>query len=387
MRARDLRRVLTLARALTSSIDHEERRRRAWFFDEITSVPEWTSVIKQARDLDTFGDDTVVVTGSRWSGNAEIHGNLMAGRAGSSGRRRIRQLAPMSFRGYLAATQPDMDRPGPVHPADLQSPAVAKALEPAIYSVDRYDLAWQGYLTSGGFPRATAEGFRAGTVSADFAEDLMGWLRTDIDEDASRESIPLMLVELAARMTSPLNMTGLAEALNYGSRNALERRLSRLVASHGALRCHQRSDSGRVVVGSQHKLYLADPILAWLPSLVSAGLPAPDLTRVTEAALGVSLARRIDLLEEGRWSDDDTIGYARTASGGEIDLAPVRVPTPAGPDWSVPIEVKWVDTAWRGQARAIAAKHGRGVVATKSVLDLSQHVWAIPAPLVALLLE
>ena len=32
------------------------------------------------------------------------------------------------------------------------------------------------------------------------------------------------------------------------------------------------------------------------------------------------------------------------------------------------------------------AKHGAGIVATKSILDFEHPTWAVPAPLVALLL-
>jgi len=46
-----------------------------------------------------------------------------------------------------------------------------------------------------------------------------------------------------------------------------------------------------------------------------------------------------------------------------------------------------LDTGWRGERRVIAAKYSRGVLATKSVLDVTEHVWAIPAPLVSLLLR
>jgi hypothetical protein len=52
----------------------------------------------------------------------------------------------------------------------------------------------------------------------------------------------------------------------------------------------------------------------------------------------------------------------------------------------VPIESKWVDSGWRGEARVIDGKYGRGIMATKSMLDLEGDVWAVPAPLVALLL-
>jgi hypothetical protein len=52
----------------------------------------------------------------------------------------------------------------------------------------------------------------------------------------------------------------------------------------------------------------------------------------------------------------------------------------------VPIEGKWVDDQWRGDARSIDAKYGNGILATKSILNTDHPTWAIPAPLLALLL-
>jgi uncharacterized protein len=100
----------------------------------------------------------------------------------------------------------------------------------------------------------------------------------------------------------------------------------------------------------------------------------------------MALARRIDDIQEGRWTVNDTIGYARTASANEIDLTPVAVPTDSGRAWTTPIESKWVGTGWRSEARVIEAKHTSGIVATKSILDLDHPTWPVPAPLVALLL-
>jgi predicted AAA+ superfamily ATPase len=385
MKDRDLRRVITLARALTASADLDGQRRRAWFFDEISDVLGWTSVLKQARDLSTFGDDTVIATGSRWAGNEAVHGHLIAGRAGTAGRRRVRQLLPMSFGDYIAATNSSLPQVPPC-PADIQSPAAEAALREVEFLVDAYDLAWQDYLTSGAFPRAVAEYARSGRVSEAFVRDLLGWLRTDIDPDAPQESVPLLLAEIAARASSPFNVRAAAESLRYGSRGILDRRIARLVNSYAALRCHQRDDSGRLVVGAQSKLYLVDPVLAWVACHSSPGLPNPDFTTLTESALAVALARRIEAADEGRWPDDDTIGYARTRSGSEVDFCPVRIPGAAGPAMTTPIESKWVDAGWRGDSRNLHGKYGAGVVATKSVLDLDQPVWAVPAPLVALLL-
>jgi predicted AAA+ superfamily ATPase len=386
MTARDLRRVLTLGRALTRSVDGTEPRCRLWLFDEVSGIAGWSSAFKAARDITAFGEDTVVATGSRWLSSEDIQANLLAGRAGSTDRRRIRQLMPMGFRDYLLATRPGIPLPSPCHPHALMEPAVGEGLQALAYGVDDVDLAWQDYLTCGGFPRAVAEHHRTGVVSKAYLRDLLAWLRGDVDPDAPTESVPRLLVTLMERMTSPLNVEKTAAEAGYASRDAFNRRLQRLVNSHAVLRCWHRHDDGRAVPRAQAKVYLTDPILAWLPSALSPGLAQPTMTALSEMVLGVSLARAVDARDEGRWVAEDTIGYTRTDSGNEIDFSPVRVPTAAGAAYSTPLESKWVDDGWRREALVMEGRYGRGVMATKSVLDLDHPVWAIPAPLVACLL-
>jgi hypothetical protein len=52
-----------------------------------------------------------------------------------------------------------------------------------------------------------------------------------------------------------------------------------------------------------------------------------------------------------------------------------------------PIEAKWVTAGWRSEARTIEGKFARGVVATRTITDLQHPSWAVPAPVVALLLN
>jgi predicted AAA+ superfamily ATPase len=386
MRDRDLRRVLTLGRELTRSVDVPQPRRRVWMLDEITGTPGWTTILKSARDGTSFGDDTVIVSGSRWAAGEDIEGSLLTGRAGTTGARRVRQLLPMTFRDYLAAARPQLARPPCMHPADLQATSVRQGLDALAFDVDDYDLAWQAYLTCGGFPRAVAEYTRTGAVSLPYLRDLAAWLRSDVDAEASPESLPALLSGLTQRAASPLNVRAAASALGYPSRQTFVRRLARLTGTFATLTCPHRDDVGSVVPGSQAKVYLVDPLLAWLPSKLRAGLPEPEMTTLTEMALGVALARAVDRLDEGRWVAGDTIGYTRTASGNEVDLAPVPVPSTAGPVRSVPLESKWVDAGWRSEAKVVEAKYAGGILATKSVLDLDHPAWGGPAPLVALLL-
>jgi uncharacterized protein len=94
----------------------------------------------------------------------------------------------------------------------------------------------------------------------------------------------------------------------------------------------------------------------------------------------------IDGLEPGRWISGDTIGYARTTSGNEVDLLPVNVASPAGLRPTCSIESKWVDGGWRREAMTIEGKYAGGIVATKTVLDFDSPAWAVPAPLLMMIL-
>jgi hypothetical protein len=386
MRAADLRRVAKLGRELTRSVGDVPR---IWLLDEVTGISEWTQAVKYLRDNTSFGADTVVCTGSSWNEDAEVERDLFAGRAGGSGsaaRRRLRILHPMSFRDVLAVTgRAAPPPPERLAPWQLRSDAARVAAESLEFFLDDLDLAWQGYLTSGGFPRAVAEHDQRGQVSDAFSADLAAWLHRDIDPTAGEDSVPRLVSELDVRSASPLNRRALAEALGYASRQTCDLRLTRLVRTYAALWCHQIDEDGRQVPGAQSKLYLCDPVLAWLGSQLRAGLPRPDLSRLSEACVATAVARAVDRLEPGRWQSDDSIGYLRTGGGKEIDLGPVAVPTASGPMRTTPIESKWVSRRWRGEARTIEGKFHDGIVATRSVLDLAHPAWAIPAPVLSLL--
>lgn len=45
-----------------------------------------------------------------------------------------------------------------------------------------------------------------------------------------------------------------------------------------------------------------------------------------------------------------------------------------------------MDHGWRSEAKTLNGTYGCGVLATKPVFDTTGDVWAVPAPLIALLL-
>ncbi len=383
MRSRDLHRVAILGRELTRSVG---TRPRVWLLDEVTSIVGWTSTMKFLRDNTELATDTVVCTGSSWSADSAVERDLLAGRAGGSSTRRTRLLLPMRFRDVLVATERKAPMPGPLSPWDLQGASAQEAVGECEFFIDELDLAWQAYLSSGGFPRAVAEYHRSSQVGDAFLTDLVSWLHRDVDPDAADDSVPRLLAELATRSTSPLNRTACAQALGYSTRQAFDTRLTRLVTTFAGLWSHQVDDAGRRIAGAQSKLYLSDPLLAWVGPRLRSGLGDPDFTRLSENALGVALAEAVEDHQPGRWVTQDVIGHVRSASGNEIDFASLPIPTPAGEARTTPLESKWVSRHWRAESRGIDQRLGRGIVATKDILDVGSRVWAVPVPIVALLL-
>jgi predicted AAA+ superfamily ATPase len=380
----DLRRVLRLGRELTRSMGDE---RRIWLLDEVTAIKGWTAELKYQRDNTPLGNDTVVCTGSSWEGTSNVERDLLAGRSGERSVRRSRVLHPMSLREVLIATNRAIPTFEKLRPWELQTPIarrLAESLEPFI---DELDLAWQSYLTSGGFPRAVAENHNSGIVSDSFLEDLAAWLHRDVDPDAHEDSVPRLLSAIEQHCSSPLSRNMLSQELGYADGNGLDVRLNRLTYAYAALWCHQIDVNGERIRGSQSKMYLADPLLAWIGPRLRSGLPSPDFTRLTEAALAIALARAVDDLQSGRWNSDDSIGYLRTGGGKEIDFSKVPIPSSAGIKFSVPMESKWVSSGWRAEARTIEGFFASGVVATRTILDTNNLSWAFPAAIVALLLE
>ncbi|MHB8458308.1 MAG: AAA family ATPase, partial [Acidimicrobiales bacterium] len=384
MSAGDLNRVAKLGRELTRSVGGLQR---IWLLDEVTGIRGWTETMKYLRDNTEVAMDTVVCTGSSWDETSEVERDLFTGRAGSHSTKRSRILHPMSFRDVVAATGRAIPLPEAVAPWALQDSTAREAIGGLELFVDELDFAWQAFLTSGGFPRAVAEHRHQGEVSSAFIEDLASWLHRDVDPDAPADSVPRLLSELERRQTSPLSRNRTAQDLGYTNRRTFDLRLTRLVRTFAALWCHQVDEVGERTAGAQSKLYLTDPLLGWIGHRLRSGLPAPDFTRLTEAAIAVAMARALDAHEPGRWIADDSVGYLRTGHGNEIDLAPMPVTGPGGTMTTVPIESKWVASGWRSEAKTLEGKFSAGVVATRSIIDFEHPSWAIPAPALALVLE
>jgi uncharacterized protein len=373
--AQDLRRIVKLAEDLTPGIEPESRY---WLLDEITYVGGWATALKQLRDQTLLRSGCVVATGSSGAKLREAQGEL-AGREGEAGG--VRLLFPMDFRAFARELYPSLVEQLPdqtVDLLDLQSQVARDLLGGFAVYVDDVALAWERYLSIGGFPRAVADALGHVDVQPGTANGLWNVLAGDVLHvgSMSDRDVKALLERLAAGMGSPLNIAGLANSLNIGTRNTVESRIDRLCASFYAWRAGTTHDGVTVARAAQSKLYFIDPLIARLPSLRDGSIEAPDVTRIAEQQLGVCLQRSIARDDHLAILDEAALLVGRNPkTGSEIDFV--------GPLLHTPIESKYVSQKWRSERRTLDERYGHGIIATRDILDLTDGVWAVPAGLLA----
>jgi uncharacterized protein len=379
-RPQDLRRAFTMGVELTPLAQGP----RTWVVDEISAVSGWEDIVKELRDNTALAEDAVLLTGSsaRDLGDART---ALAGRTRTVDPFRL--LLPMSFRQHIDASAPGLIPATPTLTPDLlQSPAAEELIRTLSPLIGDLDLAWQRFTEVGGFPRAVSDARSRGAVSDDFVTDLLAWLIGEVEPDGPMESIAELLDALTRRLASPLDVSGLAEDLR-STRRRVSLRLDRLTRGLAGVWCRQGDDNGGETAGAASKLYLIDPLLARLPSMNDPGFGEPDATKINELVLGMELAKSIHRLHPDRFVEQRSIRYVRTGGGREVDFGPVTVRSGGQASLSVPLESKWVSSNWRSESLVMRGRFGRGIVATKDIIDLSDVVWAVPSPIVALLLN
>lgn len=356
---------------------------RYWFLDEVTAVKgDWPSRIKWLRDNDPFGEDCVVLTGSSMRGLDDAV-KALAGRRGEV-ESSDRVLLPMSFGDLCRALGIALPSTPRLRPMDFQRDvvdAVADQLHP--WCNDLVD-AWEIHLRVGGFPRAVQQYIKQGDVDPGFVDSLWHVIHGEAIRSAefAASQTQALLAELAARMGAPLNVARLAGEIR-SSMSTTARRLRELEDAFLLWPCHQYDPSHRTPnLRSQSKVYFSDPLLARIAHLRNPdATPEPDLSTLSEQQIGITLLRAREHTDPGSYPRFDSVMYQTTPSRKEIDFV-------GGWMDGVPFESKYVDGAWRRDARtATNAYDGVAVLATRSVLDNEGRARAVPAPILALMLE
>ena len=394
--APDLRRVVEAAADLTPGDG-----RRYWFIDEITAIRDgWPPAIKSLRDNDRrFGLDTVVLTGSSASNLTEAV-KALAGRRGEAVDS-DRILLPMSFRDFVEVRSgSDPDRfPGPppkdfgpVAVGDLTYGTLAEAVRTLAPWLNRLVKEWETYLTVGGFPQAVAAheagdsriggafssgfssafdiGIRGHEMSRVFKQSLLDVIHGEAFGQSawSRTQTDAFVQRLAKGIASPTNSHDIATDTGT-SGNTVRRRIDVLRESFVVWPCHREHDL-RPALRAQEKTYFTDPIFTRLSARAE---PPADFGAISEQQLGMGLVRSFARKDPGAYLNFDSVLYHRTQTRKEIDFV--------GPAFGgLAIESRYVDgDRWRRAVRTMKASRWRGIMATRSALDLEDpELMAVP---------
>ena len=110
-------------------------------------------------------------------------------------------------------------------------------------------------------------------------------------------------------------------------------------------------------------------------------MDAPDPSALSEQQLGMALLRSFERDHPGSYMEFDRVLYHRTRTRKEIGFV--------GPVFGgIAIESKYIDGRWQRDAQTLAASGGRGIVTTRSELNLENaNVMAIPAYMLAWMID
>ncbi len=360
---------------------------RFWFFDEITGITDgWPERIKWLRDNDPrFRTDTVVLTGSS-AADLTAATKALAGRRGTVAAP-DRVLMPIGFRSFVALTVADA-------PSLASQPVIkdltggrlgdlARELAPWLNTLIR---AWDVYLRVGGFPGAVASYVSNRDEPWALRASLLDVIHGDAFRraDWSRPQSADLLRRIGLGLCSPLNIASLSNDIGI-SQGLTRRRLDDLRDAFVVWPCYRERDL-RPRLGAQSKFYFTDPVYTQLVDPNGDGLgPDPtfrlDLSQLSQQQLGMALLRAGEREAPGTLTDFEGVLHHRTESRREIDFV--------GRGFGgLAFESKYVDGKWRRDALTLKASRWRGVVATRSELDVSgPDVVAVPTALLAWLID
>lgn len=379
--AQDVRRLIVVGQKDTATLSGD----RHWFLDEITAVPGWATVIKELRDGDpVFRRSCVVLSGSSARDLREAT-KALAGRRGDVADS-DRLLLPMDFRSFCLSIGGFERLPEEaLRPRDLLTASGERAIAELAPFFSDLDHAWQSYLRVGGFPRAVSDFVGSAEVSDGFVQALWDVIAGDAFQSTGMADadVATFLERLVIGIGSPLNASAVARDVGLSDNHRVNDRIRALEFALMAWRCH-RIERDLPNLRAQEKVYFLDPLIARLPHRRDERRRDADDPQLTEQQLGILLLRAAGDGGPGALLEASTVMYERTSSEAEIDFV--------GPELGAAFEGKYVDGPWRRSAQTIRARYERGIMVTRTVLDLDERiggvrVWAIPAGIVGWLLR
>lgn len=344
-----------------------------WLFllDEVTFVPGWARGVMFLRDtVLEFRDATVVVTGSS-AADLAASASILAGRRGRIDRPLDRLHLPMSFREFVLATDPAI-APKTIIEADGFATVSPSLLAEASLDAQALDDRLAAFLACGGFPRSVSDMVTLGSVSDGTMEEAWRLVVSDVMRLGRSESTTQKLLARAVvSLGSLTNWTDLAGELDVSPQTAGQY-TDLLAASFVLLVLHQMDTKRQAgpSLRSRRKLYLVDPLYAWIAA--RQGGPAPTTAALVETVIAVALYRAIERAAVERFAVPTSLFLWRSSNDREVDFVVDR-------GRRLAIESKYSSTITGKDRESLVKGFGGGIVVSRSTLDVDGPVRVIPA--------
>jgi len=348
----------------------------AWylFLDEVTAIPEWQRGVKFAWDQGLIRDDLVLCTGSsaRRMGTEQLPGRRGVGRD-------FLQL-PISFRDFCSVVR-SIDLPQTTTPVNAwTSPEGVAAAKRLNLQLAELNAALDVYMRVGGFPAALRDYASTGTVSYTTVGAVWAMIANEVRHARLDSTAALKLIERVGRsLGSPLSWTAAAQSMGVSSHHTAQAYVQALAESFALLVIHYWDLSGSFEPRRQRKIYFLDPLFADVHLAAVSGGRAASVDGMIEGLVASALFRSAS---EHLTQADPTIGsigYWRSSNDREIDFV-VDDPSAPGGGHRFPVEVKGdAATGIRAAVSSIKRTFKRGIVVTRTLLDLRDDVLILPA--------
>lgn len=359
-----------------------------FFFDEISAVRNWQLAIKDLHDTTRLEQDCLVLTSSSVR-ELRSGGELLPGRRGRA-MDRDRVLLPMAFRSFVSILAPDLLLPkGGFTPgefvavADPETPLHDELLRARTLDSLKVLQDWLSvYARIGGFPLAVADYLNSegqDILSPTFVE-LWDVVRGDINRyyEVRDSRLPLKILErLSLNVASPISWNRLAQESST-TVPTVQKYVELFRDAYLFLVLH-RWDHGVPALKADKKIYPMDPLIGRLAAAIhDRDRFQPDMTRQVEALLAVALFRYQVTCDPLAAFGVEALSYYRTARNKEIDFLVGNS--------QEPFESKFSPSPTRSDTKVMSASFGKGVLVTRSTLDLKGPVPMVPAALLLTML-
>ncbi len=343
------------------------------FLDEVSVIPRWERGVKWLWDNTDARRDTFVATGSS---AIDVAGGAdqLPGRRGAQSRM-DRILLPLSFSDFARVHSVTPPLESRVH--QFFDHAVQDQLEQAQLHLPMLQALFERYLHSGGFPTAVTDEHAHGHVSNQTLQMIWDLIENEVQRQRKDPVLAYRTVEHVVRgLGSSTEWTSLGESLGADRRTAED--YARMLALMFSVLILHKLDPKRwgPQLRAQRKLYLVDPLLAYLPRRIRQVAVDPDVPALVENVVMMALFRSEERMLAEDFAVPQMLFYWKSQSGGEVDAIIGRTKQQSA------IEVKYKGDVRPKDIAALTRSFPRGVVTTRETFDLSNRNFPrIPVPL------